>query len=662
MSAGGETAQALFEALPGRARGDGGGAASVRPVRPSAALSLCAARAAAEPQRARRRRARRGRATSRPTAGCAAAVSRCSSAARLHRALLGRQKAGRAAAARAGRKPPAARAISTSAAATPPPREDEQRAPGDRGELPAHAPRYLREMGPRRRGRAGILARPRRTRLETRTKHAALARSTASPAATWKRLAAERTPAPRAARGRSPRAAGRSPAASATPASPNWQREEAPAGTRSKPRGRKPSPPLRGDRRAPGRGRARAFPLGTSASSRPGRRPPRFPADLKFAQLRRGGRWRSPKSLPRDPRLALPGPAQFPLPLALTFPQQGSLLFETQESGGPRSSARSTTSSCACSPPRRRASSPSRSSTRSASGRISPGSCTSPITRRASSTAASGRSASQIEERLAELNEHIEKVIQMYLRNEYATITEYNEQAGSVAEKYHFLVVADFPGELQRDRRASACKASPPAARAAASSRSSTGTSASRCRMASCRMNCARAASCSRARARPIHRSASAPRRRRALVLRRAARAGTRRRSSSTRSARRSIDSNRVEVPFSQIAPAAGRALDERDHQRTARRRSAAPARPNSSISPSAKARASTRSSRARRVPANPRSSTSSSRISRSACSPEQVEFYLIDFKKGVEFKCYAEQAPAARPRRRHRERPRIRP
>ena len=33
----------------------------------------------------------------------------------------------------------------------------------------------------------------------------------------------------------------------------------------------------------------------------------------------------------------------------------------------------------------------------------------------------------------------------MYLRNEYATITEYNEQAGSVAEKYHFLVVADFP-------------------------------------------------------------------------------------------------------------------------------------------------------------------------------------------------------------------------
>jgi hypothetical protein len=51
----------------------------------------------------------------------------------------------------------------------------------------------------------------------------------------------------------------------------------------------------------------------------------------------------------------------------------------------------------------------------------------------------------QIEERLAELGEHIEKVIQMYLRNEYETITEYNADAGSIAEKYHFLVLADFP-------------------------------------------------------------------------------------------------------------------------------------------------------------------------------------------------------------------------
>src|SRR5204862_153891 len=51
----------------------------------------------------------------------------------------------------------------------------------------------------------------------------------------------------------------------------------------------------------------------------------------------------------------------------------------------------------------------------------------------------------QLEEKLAELNEHMEKVIQMYLRNEYETIAEYNAQAGSIAEKYHFLVIASFP-------------------------------------------------------------------------------------------------------------------------------------------------------------------------------------------------------------------------
>ncbi len=51
----------------------------------------------------------------------------------------------------------------------------------------------------------------------------------------------------------------------------------------------------------------------------------------------------------------------------------------------------------------------------------------------------------QIEQRLADLNEHIEKVTQMYLRNEYQSLAEYNAQAGRLAEKYHFLVIADFP-------------------------------------------------------------------------------------------------------------------------------------------------------------------------------------------------------------------------
>jgi len=51
----------------------------------------------------------------------------------------------------------------------------------------------------------------------------------------------------------------------------------------------------------------------------------------------------------------------------------------------------------------------------------------------------------QFEQRLADLNEHIEKVTQMYLRNEYESLAEYNAQAGRLAEKYQFLVIADFP-------------------------------------------------------------------------------------------------------------------------------------------------------------------------------------------------------------------------
>ena len=41
---------------------------------------------------------------------------------------------------------------------------------------------------------------------------------------------------------------------------------------------------------------------------------------------------------------------------------------------------------------------------------------------------------------LVEINDHIEKVIQMYLRNEYSNLTEYNEQAGMIAEKYRLLL------------------------------------------------------------------------------------------------------------------------------------------------------------------------------------------------------------------------------
>jgi len=57
--------------------------------------------------------------------------------------------------------------------------------------------------------------------------------------------------------------------------------------------------------------------------------------------------------------------------------------------------------------------------------------------------------ADQIEQRLADMTEHMETVIQKYLRNEYSTIDEYNAQAGELAEPYRFVVVADFPNSFQ---------------------------------------------------------------------------------------------------------------------------------------------------------------------------------------------------------------------
>ncbi|QDU80955.1 FtsK-like domain-containing protein [Polystyrenella longa] len=51
----------------------------------------------------------------------------------------------------------------------------------------------------------------------------------------------------------------------------------------------------------------------------------------------------------------------------------------------------------------------------------------------------------QIDARLSELTEHMENVFQAYLRNEYETIEDYNHHAGEVAEPYRILVVANFP-------------------------------------------------------------------------------------------------------------------------------------------------------------------------------------------------------------------------
>jgi S-DNA-T family DNA segregation ATPase FtsK/SpoIIIE len=53
-----------------------------------------------------------------------------------------------------------------------------------------------------------------------------------------------------------------------------------------------------------------------------------------------------------------------------------------------------------------------------------------------------------INQRLADLTEHMENVIQKYLRNEFASIQEYNQHAGEVAEPFQILVIANFPANF----------------------------------------------------------------------------------------------------------------------------------------------------------------------------------------------------------------------
>jgi DNA segregation ATPase FtsK/SpoIIIE, S-DNA-T family len=148
---------------------------------------------------------------------------------------------------------------------------------------------------------------------------------------------------------------------------------------------------------------------------------------------------------PKDPRLALPGASQFSLPLTLTYPQQGSALLETSNTGHDEMVATLNNivlRLLSVSPPGRL--------NFTIIDPVGLGQNFAGVMHLADFEERLINSriwtqSGQIEEKLADLNEHMEKIIQMYLRNEYATIAEYNEQAGDIAEKFHFLVVADFP-------------------------------------------------------------------------------------------------------------------------------------------------------------------------------------------------------------------------
>lgn len=59
--------------------------------------------------------------------------------------------------------------------------------------------------------------------------------------------------------------------------------------------------------------------------------------------------------------------------------------------------------------------------------------------------------ARHFEQRLTDLTEHMENVIQKYLRNEFESIQAYNAAAGEVAEPFRFLVLADFPTNVSEE-------------------------------------------------------------------------------------------------------------------------------------------------------------------------------------------------------------------
>jgi len=172
--------------------------------------------------------------------------------------------------------------------------------------------------------------------------------------------------------------------------------------------------------------------------------PAAFQNAAKFARLE-GGIEKFIGALPKDSRLKWFGPATISAPLSLVFPEQGSILFESGKTSGDE--AFSAINNIIF---RLLATTPPGKLSFTIFDPVGLGQNFAALTHLADYEESSINSriwtqSAQFEEKLAELNEHMEKIIQMYLRNEYATIAEYNAQAGSVAEKYHFLVIASYP-------------------------------------------------------------------------------------------------------------------------------------------------------------------------------------------------------------------------
>ncbi len=385
------------------------------------------------------------------------------------------------------------------------------------------------------------------------------------------------------------------------------------------------------------------FPAWTEAIVESWQAPKEFTSVTRFARFDLN----LAEMAPKDPRLALPGPAQVSIPLALAYPEQGSLLFETHGSGG--ATEISTLNNVIL---RMLSTTPPGKATFTIIDPVGLGQNFAGLMHLADHEESLinrriWTQRDQIEERMSELSEHIEKVIQMYLRNEYATITEYNEKAGSVAEKYQFLVVADFPSGFSES---------------AAAKLQSIALSGPRCGIFTLihwdqrqslpegfaadelRKNSV----CIRADKNGLA-IAGAPAKTHAALVFDAPPQSDLAVALVHKIGKASIDSNRVQVPFEQIAPKPDELWtgDTTSELRVAIGRTGATKHQMLAIG---------KGTRQHALFAGKTGSGKSTLFHviitnlALACSPDQVEFYLIDFKKGVEFKCYAtKKLPHAR-------------
>ena len=344
------------------------------------------------------------------------------------------------------------------------------------------------------------------------------------------------------------------------------------------------------------------------------------------------------EKMPQDQRLALPGPASFNLPLALAYPLQGSILFETGKAGGSEAVAAINNIIF-----RLLSTTPPGKLTFTIFDPVGLGQSFAALMHLADYEESYIDSriwtqTAQFEEKLAELNEHMEKVIQMYLRNEYATISEYNAEAGTIAEKYHFLVIASFPVNFSET---------------AARRLRNIAASGARCGVYTLVQWDQRQAmpqdfvpdelqknsvclthteggfqlSGRRAPGTRLFFDPPPPSETATHFLHQLGQSGK--------------DSNRVEVPFEQVVPADADYWkeDTTEELRVPIGRSGATKLQYLAIG---------KATRQHGLIAGKTGSGKSTLfhviITNLAlwCSPEQVEFYLVDFKKGVEFKCYA--------------------